>query len=208
MILPGPVSLRLGICLTQPSQVTSAHSCEISIFNVSKSMPPPPHQPPYTIYSSPSILQPYILRPPFIIRLLDLLPKGNFFVLNDLYSKTTCNIRLSAISACNIRLYSKTTCNLYNFPGAISCLKIEGPLYRKQAVPVGLSYDVSLTCRITSAVSRHQHFSSLSIAPPPDVLNQHHLYSELSCISHIPHYISIFMTPALFITLNSPPPHV
>ncbi len=29
------------------------------------------------VYSSPSILQPSILRPPLIIRLLDLIPKGN-----------------------------------------------------------------------------------------------------------------------------------
>ncbi len=29
-------------------------------------------------YSSPSILQPFILRPPLIIRPLDLVPKGNF----------------------------------------------------------------------------------------------------------------------------------
>ncbi len=31
-----------------------------------------------SLYSSPSILQPSILRPPLIIRLLDLVPKGNF----------------------------------------------------------------------------------------------------------------------------------
>ncbi len=43
------------------------------------------------LYSSPSILQPFILRPPLIIRPLDLVPKGNF-LLNDLYFKTTCNI--------------------------------------------------------------------------------------------------------------------
>ncbi len=42
--------------------------------------------------SSPSILQPSILRPPLIIRLLDLVLKGNF-LLNDFYFKTTCNIR-------------------------------------------------------------------------------------------------------------------
>ncbi len=30
------------------------------------------------LYSGPSILQPSILRPPFIIRLLDLVPKANF----------------------------------------------------------------------------------------------------------------------------------
>ncbi len=30
------------------------------------------------MYSGPSILQPSILRPPLIIRLLDLVPEGNF----------------------------------------------------------------------------------------------------------------------------------
>ncbi len=32
----------------------------------------------HVMYRSPSILQPSILRPPLIIRLLDLVPKGNF----------------------------------------------------------------------------------------------------------------------------------
>ncbi len=32
----------------------------------------------WALYSSPSILQPFILRPPLIIRPLDLVPKGNF----------------------------------------------------------------------------------------------------------------------------------
>ena len=31
-----------------------------------------------SLYNSPSILQPSILRPPLIIRLLDLVPKDNF----------------------------------------------------------------------------------------------------------------------------------
>ena len=62
-------------------------------------------------YSSPSILQPLVLRPPLIIKLLDLLPKGNLFsVLNDFYFKTTCNIRPHLL-------------------GPMSGLKIEGPLY-------------------------------------------------------------------------------
>ncbi len=57
------------------------------------------------LYSSPSILQPSILRPPLIIR-----PKGQFSVLNDLYFKTTCNIRPHVL-------------------GPMGGLKIEGPLY-------------------------------------------------------------------------------
>ncbi len=60
-------------------------------------------------YSSPSILQASILRPPLIVRLLDLVPKGNF-LLNDLYFKTTCNVRPY-------------------FLGPMGGLKIEGPLY-------------------------------------------------------------------------------
>ncbi len=63
------------------------------------------------LYSSPSILQPFILRPPLIIRPLDLVPKGNF-LLNDLYFKTTCNI-------------------WPHFLGPMGDLKIEGPLYRQ-----------------------------------------------------------------------------
>ncbi len=50
---------------------------------------------------------------PFIIRLVDLVPKGNFFVLNmlnDLYFMTTFNIRP-------------------HFHGPMSGLKIEGPPY-------------------------------------------------------------------------------
>ncbi len=62
------------------------------------------------IYSSPSILQTSTLRPPLIIRPLDLVPKGKFSVLNDLYFKTTCNIRP-------------------HFLGPMGGLKIEGPLY-------------------------------------------------------------------------------
>ncbi len=34
--------------------------------------------PEHYLYSSPSILQPSVLRPPFVIRSLDLVPKGNF----------------------------------------------------------------------------------------------------------------------------------
>ncbi len=42
----------------------------------------------------PSILQSSIIRPPFIIRPLDLVPKGNLLCLSfNLYFKTTCNIR-------------------------------------------------------------------------------------------------------------------
>ncbi len=62
------------------------------------------------VYSGPSILQPSILRPPLIIRPLDLVPKGKISVLNNLYFKTTCNIRP-------------------HFLGPIGGLKIEGPLY-------------------------------------------------------------------------------
>ncbi len=69
------------------------------------------------IYSSPSILQPSILRPPLIIRLLDLIPKGDI-LLNDLYFKTTCNIRP-------------------HFLGPMGGLRIEGPLY-KQTGPIGI----------------------------------------------------------------------
>ncbi len=61
-------------------------------------------------YSSPSILQPSSLRPPLIIRPLDLVPKGQFSVLNYLYFKTTCNTRP-------------------HFLGPLGGLKIEGPLY-------------------------------------------------------------------------------
>ncbi len=64
------------------------------------------------MYNSPSILQPSILRPPFIIRPLDFGPKGQFSVLNmlnNLYFKTTCNIRP-------------------HFLGPMGGLKIEGPL--------------------------------------------------------------------------------
>ncbi len=65
----------------------------------------------YIIYNSPSILQPSILRPPLIIRPLGawLGPKGQLSVLNDLYFKTTCNIRPY-------------------FLGPMGGLKIEGPL--------------------------------------------------------------------------------
>ncbi len=61
------------------------------------------------VYSSPSILQRSILRPPLVIRPLDLVPKGNM-LLNDLYFKTTCNIRP-------------------HFLRPMGGLKIEGPLY-------------------------------------------------------------------------------
>ncbi len=61
-------------------------------------------------YSSPSILQPSILRPPLIIRLLWFSPKGQFSVLNDPYFMTTCNIRP-------------------HFPGPMGVFKIEGSLY-------------------------------------------------------------------------------
>ncbi len=61
------------------------------------------------LYSSPSILQTSILRPPLIIRPFYLVPKGNF-LLNDIYFKTTCNIRP-------------------HFLGLMGGLKIEGPLY-------------------------------------------------------------------------------
>ncbi len=60
------------------------------------------------MYSSPSILQPSILRLPWIIRPLDLFPKGNF-LLNDIYFKTTCNI-------------------IPHFLGPMGDLKIEGLL--------------------------------------------------------------------------------
>ncbi len=60
-------------------------------------------------YSNPSILQPFILRPPLIIRPLNLVPKCHS-VLNDLYFKTTCNIRP-------------------HFLGPMGGLKIEGLLY-------------------------------------------------------------------------------
>ncbi len=61
------------------------------------------------MYSSPSILQPSILRPPLIIRPLDLVPRA-IFCVNDLYFKTTSNIRPY-------------------FLGPIGGLKIEEPLY-------------------------------------------------------------------------------
>ncbi len=41
---------------------------------------------PYILYSSPSILQPFMLRPPNLV-------SKCYSVLNDLYFKTTCNIR-------------------------------------------------------------------------------------------------------------------
>ncbi len=62
-----------------------------------------------TMYSSPSILQPSILRSPLIIRPLDLVQKGNF-LLNDFYLKATCNIRP-------------------HFFGPMGGLVIDGPLY-------------------------------------------------------------------------------
>ena len=62
-------------------------------------------------YSSPSILQPSTLRPgPLVIRPLDFGPKGQVVVLNDLYFKTTCNVRPQ-------------------FIGPMGGPKIEGPLY-------------------------------------------------------------------------------
>ena len=45
------------------------------------------------IYSSPSILQSSILRPPLNYKTGWFGPKGQFSVSNDLYFKTTCNIR-------------------------------------------------------------------------------------------------------------------
>ncbi len=80
-------------------------------------------------YSSPSILQPSILRPPLIIRPLALVPKGNqFSALNDLYFKTTCNIRPHLL-------------------GPMGGLKIEGTLY-KYNTGIGL-YRNLIQCRNT-----------------------------------------------------------
>ena len=62
------------------------------------------------VYSSSSILQPSILRPPLIIRPPDLVPRGNFSVLNNLSFKTAYNIRP-------------------HFLGPMGGLKIERPLY-------------------------------------------------------------------------------
>ncbi len=58
---------------------------------------------------------------PTVIRPLDLVPKGQFSVLNDLYFKTTCNIRP-------------------HFLGLVGGLKIEGPLYCALFFPDSFAY--------------------------------------------------------------------
>ncbi len=64
------------------------------------------------MYSGPSILQPFILRLPWLFdyKTTNFGPKVQFRVLLNLYFKTTCNIRP-------------------HFHGPMGGLKIEGPLY-------------------------------------------------------------------------------
>ncbi len=64
------------------------------------------------LYSSLTLLQCSILRPPLIIRPLDLVPKTNFLCFNGLYFKITYNIRP-------------------NFLGPMGGLKIEATVHCK-----------------------------------------------------------------------------
>ncbi len=66
-----------------------------------------------TLYCSPSILQPFALRLPLIIKTTQFGPKVPLCVLNDLYFNTNCSIRP-------------------HFLGPMGGLKIEGLLYLKK----------------------------------------------------------------------------
>ncbi len=120
-----------------------------------------------TIYSNPSILQPSILRPPLIIRPLDLVPKGNLLcTVNDLYFKTTCNIRP-------------------HFLGPMGGLKIKGPLYLQSCTCTGIWY-LSL---VSLVLHTHIHITQcITVARQwslhlPQSQSVRHCYLELNVIN-------------------------
>ncbi len=90
------------------------------------------------MYSSPSILQPSILRSPLIIRLF----QRAFSVLNHLYFKTTCNIRP-------------------RFLGPMGGLKIEVPLHS-----IKVPYTIQTFVEIVTLLCLYVHVSACPRAYP------------------------------------------
>ena len=115
--LPGPVSLTLGICATQPSHVTSAYSYEISIFTWSNT--PPPHL--------------------------------------NIKSAVHVSLELSYISHVPDYITSFMTSTFF------IAVNTSAHVWNEQWLLI--SVIISLTCCITSAVSWHLQFLLLSITP-------------------------------------------